>query len=78
MTCYFDLSTKTLAFTKSISQGDDGPMSVTTKFNNYIDLGDGFKFPMEIVTVAGTQTMAVRIGSVVVNPEIDPALFNLD
>jgi hypothetical protein len=33
---------------------------------------------MEVVTVAGTQTMAVRIGSISVNPEIDHALFNLD
>ena len=78
MRCYFDLSSKILSFTKSVTEGDDGPMSVTTKFNKYIDLGEGFKFPMEIVTVAGTQTMAVRIGSVSVNPEIDQALFNLD
>jgi hypothetical protein len=67
-----------LSFTKSITGGDEGPMSVTTKFNNYLDLGEGFKFPMEVVTVAGTQTMAVRIGSISVNPEIDQALFNLD
>ena len=78
MTCYFDLNSKMLSFTKSITGGDEGPMSVTTKFNNYIDLGEGFKFPMEVVTVAGTQTMAVRIGSISVNPEIDQALFNLD
>jgi predicted Zn-dependent peptidase len=78
MTCYFDLNSKMLSFTKSITGSDEGPMSVTTKFNNYIDLGEGFKFPMEVVTVAGTQTMAVRIGSISVNPEIDQALFNLD
>ena len=78
MTGYFDLSSKTLSFTKSITEGEDGPMTVTTKFKNYFDLGEGFIFPMEIVTVAGTQTMAIRIGSISVNPEIDPSLFNLD
>ena len=69
---------QTLSFTKSITEGEDGPMTVTTKFKNYFDLGEGFIFPMEIVTVAGTQTMAIRIGSISVNPEIDPSLFNLD
>ena len=53
-------------------------MSVTTNFINYLDLGDGFIFPMEVVTIVGTQKMAVRIGTVSLNPDIDHSIFNLD
>ena len=77
-TCYFNTESKTLSFSKSIVNGEGGPMSVTTNFNNYIDLGEGFKFPMEVVTIAGTQKMSLRIGSIKTNPDIDNSIFNLD
>ena len=77
-TCYFDIESKKLSFSKSIVNGEGGPMSVTTNFNNYIDLGEGFKFPMEVVTIAGTQKMSLRIGSITTNPDIDNSIFNLD
>jgi predicted Zn-dependent peptidase len=78
MTCYFNTKSKRLSFSKSIINGDEGPMSITTDFNNYIDLGEGFLFPMEVVTIVGTQKMAVRIGTISLNPDIDHSIFNLD
>ena len=78
MTCYFDTDSKILSFSKSIVHGDEGPVSVTTNFNNFIDMGEGFSFPMEVVTIVGTQKMAVRIGAVYINPDIDQSIFNLD
>ena len=78
MTCYFETDSKILSFSKSIVNGDEGPVSVTTNFNNFIDMGEGFLFPMEVVTIVGTQKMAVRIGAISINPDIDQSVFNLD
>jgi hypothetical protein len=79
LTCYFDKMSKMLSSTKAITESEnEGTMVVTTKYNNYLDLGDGILFPMEVITTAGTQRMAIRIGSVTINPDIDLTLFNLN
>ena len=36
-------------------------MTSTTEYNNYLDLGDGILFSIEIKTQAGPQTMNTRI-----------------
>ncbi|PCJ80483.1 MAG: hypothetical protein COA49_08410 [Bacteroidetes bacterium] len=79
LTCYFDIQSKKLAFTKSLkSEEGEGTITITTTYNNYLDLGEGVQFPMEIVITKGTKRMAIRIGVVVINPEIDQTIFNLN
>jgi outer membrane lipoprotein-sorting protein len=63
---------------KNTSDAGEGPVTSSTEYNNYIDLGDGMKFALEMKTQAGAQTMNVRIGSVELNSAVEMSLFNLD
>ncbi len=78
MTCYFDLNKKTLSFSKSIVDDPDGPISSTTTYNNYIEYDKGLSFPIEVITVVGPQQMSTRLSTIIVNPDIDSSIFNLD
>ena len=77
-TYYFEIEGGLLKINKNVSEGPDGPMSSTTEYNNYMDLGDGIKFALEKKIQAGPQSMHIRIGSVEINSDIDKGLFNLD
>lgn len=77
-TYFFEVESGLLRINKSISQSPEGPISSTTEYNNYIDLGDGILFALELKIQAGPQSMNVRIGSVEINSDIDTSIFNLD
>ena len=77
-TYFFEVESGLMRLNKNTSDGGEGPVKSSTEYNNYIDLGDGIKFALEIKTQAGAQTMNVRIGSVELNAVVDTSLFNLD
>jgi zinc protease len=78
LTCYFELESKRLAMTKEATSTLEQDMTSTTNYNNYLDLGDGISFPMEVVSITGVQSMTIRIGNVEIDSEIDHTKFTLD
>jgi len=78
MTCYFDFNLETLSFSKSTIDGPDGPTTITTTYNKYIEYENGLSFPIEVITLVGPEQMSTRLGSITINPEIDTSIFNLD
>ena len=78
MICYFDFNLETLSFSKSTIDGPDGPTTTTTTYKKYIEYGNGLSFPIEVVTLVGPKQMSTRLGSITINPEIDPSIFKLD
>ena len=78
MICYFDVNLETLSFSKSTIDGPDGPTTTTTTYKKYIEYGNGLSFPIEVVTLVGPKQMSTRLGSITINPEIDPSIFKLD
>ena len=78
LTCYFELDSKRLTMTKESTSTLEQDMTSTTNYNNYLDLGDGISFPMEVVIITGVQRMSIRIGNVEIDSEIDHTKFTLD
>jgi predicted Zn-dependent peptidase len=78
ITNYFEVESGLLRISKSVIMSPEGPMSSNTEYNNYLDLGDGILFPIEINSQTGIQQMSIRIASVEVNSDIAPEIFNLD
>jgi len=78
LTGYFELESKRLAMTKESTSTLEQDMTSTTNYNNYLDLGDGISFPMEVVIITGVQRMSIRIGNVEIDSEIDHTKFTLD
>jgi hypothetical protein len=64
--------------TKESTSTLEQDMTSTTNYNNYLDLGDGISFPMEVVSITGVQSMTIRIGNVEIDSEIDHTKFTLD
>lgn len=77
-TYYFEIESGLLKINKSTSETPEGPMTSTTEYNNYLDLGDGILFSIEIKTQAGPQTMNTRISTVELNETIDSSVFKLN
>jgi hypothetical protein len=78
MICYFDFNLETLSFSKSTIDGPDGPTTTTTTFKKYIEYANGLSFPIEVITLVGPKQISIRLGSITINPEIDPSIFKLD
>ena len=77
-TYYFEIESGLLKINNSTFETPEGPKTSTTEYNNYLDLGDGILFSIEIKTQAGPQTMNTRISTVELNATIDSSVFKLN
>tara|TARA_Y100001954_G_C15810451_1_gene604898 strand:+ start:1009 stop:3105 length:2097 start_codon:yes stop_codon:yes gene_type:complete len=75
---YFNVETGILGSSKSIVETEEGPMTSTSKYNNYIKLNSDVVYPLEVLTKEGPQSMNLRISTIDINTEIDTNKFNLN